>query len=347
MQKHEVRILAGDCENKVSGPYWSTLNFVNALIEIGYKVVLDGSYKSFVSDEYQNLQCDEAYFHKRSLANGIFSTFYLPRNIKNESILVSPYLLNLSFLYTAAVSVFRNRSVRYIISIRGETYAMNWIKIYYVRLLLYLIQDRCVLHFLTKDELSLFKEKIKPIKNHIVVGNGVTNYPAFNYGHERAIQQAVFSRIHPDKGVRRALEIFGSDIIVYGKASSSLEKSFLNSLLVEFPKSDFAGAVDSEEKFLKLVDIKYVVFLTKREGFPMLLLDALLAGCRLITTIGANVPDDLRDFVLIVDPNIERAELEWRMNNFNWDEKAAYDYVLKNYQAKQQTQKIIDKCLQF
>ena len=35
----------------------------------------------------------------------------------------------------------------------------------------------------------------------------------------------------------------------------------------------------------------------------------------MITTIAANVPDDLRDFVLIADPTIERAELEWRMNN--------------------------------
>lgn len=347
MEKVKIHVLAGDCENKVSGPFWSTLNFVNSLIESGYDVILDASYTRKVSQDYLDVACSRTHFVKRVWPNGILSTYYHPSTVEDVDIVVSPFLFNMAFLYYVISNLFNTKKVCYLISIRGETYALNKVKVMYIKFLIFILGKNKVIHFLTQQEANLFLNKISFNLNHVVAGNGVINYPRFTPSFKRPIKYAVFSRIHPDKGVKRALELFGDELIVYGKASTSFENSFLCALKDNYPKEIFAGAVDSDQKFLTLKKIKFVIFLTKREGFPMLLLDALVAGCRLVTTEGANVPDDLKDFVLIVDPTIGRTALEKLMSNHKWDEKSAYDHVMKNYKAKQQTKKIIDKCLQY
>ena len=345
MKDVRVHILAGDCENKVSGPFWSVLNFTRSLIDLEYKVQLSATYKSKISSEYLELQLNKKYFKKRLFTNGILSTIYFGNSIRSTDIVVSPFLFNLSLVQVKISHLFHRYPLKFIVSVRGETYDLNYWKILYCRFLLSILGNNLTLHFLSQEEFNLFKSSLKREFKYVIVGNGLSEFPPFDSDSMRCNNFATFSRIHPDKGIEKAVKLYGNELIVYGGARTKNEKAYLKHLFSLNVGFKFAGPVNSENKYRVLKGIKNVLFFTKREGFPMLLLDSLICGCRLITTIEANVPDDLKQYVLIVDHKIELEELEQKIETHIWKEKEAYEYVIKNYVAKNQVNKIIKKCL--
>ena len=326
-------IIGGDVENGTSGPYWSLLNFIYPSISHKVEITLYGTYKKNIGYHYSKLLLKKQ-FTKRFINSGLLSTFQF--NIiksKNFDVIYSPFLFNLNFLFK--VIFLRNSNCLALISIKGELFNLSISKKVFLHVINLLLPNNTKLHCLTNKEkkiaLTYFNKKI------FVVGNALPeNFMTKSDKlvlKDRKFKSATFSRIHPDKGIHIASTLSRDILYVFGSAVSNKEL-FFEKKLKEKNNLRLMGNVYHAKKHNVLQNIEYLFFLTKREGFPMILLEALYCGCKVITTINANVPSDLLDYVLIVEDKISQKKLYRLIDAKKWNVFEGKNKIIHEYNTK-------------
>jgi glycosyltransferase involved in cell wall biosynthesis len=115
-------------------------------------------------------------------------------------------------------------------------------------------------------------------------------------------------RMDPKKGIFEILEVarrMGEEEFVFvGNFESDMERERFTQQLEEVPNATWLGPVYSGEKYRLIADSKFLLLPTKRDEFPMILIESSILGCvPLVNPIGS-VGEIIKDGFngLYIDP---------------------------------------------
>lgn len=159
--------------------------------------------------------------------------------------------------------------------------------------------------FPSKSLFDLYR-KVEKKKPGIIIPNGIS-LDKFSFRAEKQNKILVVSRMFERKGVQYVLKAleglnhgYGINIVGDGPYLNFLKKT-ANELQVDI---NFLGFVDNDSKELKSLfeESKIFIFTSESENFPMVLLEAMVAGMAIITTKGTGCEEVVGDAAILVEP---------------------------------------------
>lgn len=155
---------------------------------------------------------------------------------------------------------------------------------------------------------SLFDlyRKVEKQKAGIIIPNGIS-LNKFSHHTEKQNKILVVSRMFERKGVQYVLKAleglnhsYGINIVGDGPYLNFLKK-IADDLQVDI---NFLGFIDNDSEELKSLfeESEIFIFTSESENFPMVLLEAMVAGMAIITTKGTGCEEVVGDAAILVEP---------------------------------------------
>lgn len=149
-------------------------------------------------------------------------------------------------------------------------------------------------------------QKVESKKAGIIIPNGIS-LEKFSPSLEKKNKILVVSRMFERKGVQYVLKAleglnhnYGINIVGDGPYLNFLKK-IANELKVDI---NFLGFIDNDSEELKSLfeESKIFIFTSESENFPIVLLEAMVAGMAIITTKGTGCEEVVGDAAILVEP---------------------------------------------
>lgn len=316
----KVLIVTGSLYNSIGGPYHSVKSTSDAINRAGYPITVLGTRDTKDQDLYPS-----HYLKKSPQVNvvalskiGPYNWHFSPNLLAYWSLVKKADLLSIQGVWMLNCIIFawmaRIAKKPYYVAVRGEFSSPSELKRLHKKLMkplvLRLFKGAKFIQVLNVKEREALRQygysgEIKLVPNGIEAKDPATLFEP------RRKQLLYLGRLHPDKGITQLLKAWVKfnnidwSLIIAGSGSDD----YLNELKTIAGSNEsirFTGPVYNKEKESLLLESKWLILPSFREGMPMSVLEAISYGTPVIITEECNLKQIVENKAgFEVEPNPE------------------------------------------